>query len=789
MRRAKKGFKNAASQELNISSSIITETTPKTPAERSRDYRARKRQKSEENQESNDLTRITVEVEVHQEQDNSQPSTSTLPIKRKKKNFNRTCSIIINNNNINNNNIDDENHVNITNNTRRIQDNDLRVPYPTFHRHQNAHKEFKEKFINNSFGHVCSVCERLWFKEDLKYASIQHQEILNIILPHVSNDKIALCNTCLNALNKNNIPIMAVYNGFKYPQFPSHLPPLDILSERLISPRIPFMQIRRLRHVNGQYGILGQIINVPVDVDTMIKSLPRNVDDDYCINVHIKRKQIHKSSYLQGIINKRTIKTWLQFLLATPLYTMYEIKMDQSFFDNNSISTEIPLEDISEHIPIEESLTAQQHTLSWDEEQYLCIAPGEQNVPRSLLFDEHAEELSFPSIYLGEFRRFREGIKATPFMMASSELRRSDRRAVTPHHLLYVAMKIMRLRVRDSLTIAFKHVGKNTTVTRQQIEDEHYINNCIETNLAFYDQFRIQHVEKLSPFGKYYVVEYFKRIEFQHRGSPHAHILLWLNNAPIDAMGNDKIDAITLIDNLISVSSEEASGNIKLQTHKHTFTCYKRIGANGPQKCRFEAPFMPSRSTIILSPMQKEEPGFRDYFNQYKSIRVKLENKDYLDMDDFYKDNNILSDDHYHNILRAGINRPRVFFKRQPRQKWNNSFNPFILNKIKSNMDIQFITEEYSCAAYVAEYVNKTNRGVSHLQRLIIEIMNENPEFDIVEVTRKIGVNMLNHVEITSQEAAWYLLREPMSKCSTVVTTIPTMWPVDRQRIRKLKRH
>ncbi|GFV77860.1 ATP-dependent DNA helicase [Trichonephila clavipes] len=154
-RERKKALKNAASQELNISSSIITETTPKTPAKRSRDYRARKRQKSEENQESNDLTRITVEVEVHQEQDNSQPSTSTLPIKRKKTS------------------------------TERVQD-------------------------------------------------------------------------------------------------------------------------------------------------------------------------------------------------------------------------------ISEHIPIEESLTAQQHTLSWDEEQYLCIAPGEQNVPRSLLFDEHAEELSFPSIYLGEFRRFSE---------------------------------------------------------------------------------------------------------------------------------------------------------------------------------------------------------------------------------------------------------------------------------------------------------------------------------------------------------------------------------------------
>lgn len=82
------------------------------------------------------------------------------------------------------------------------------------------------------------------------------------------------------------------------------------------------------------------------------------------------------------------------------------------------------------------------------------------SVPISLLFDEHAEELSFPQIYLGQFRHFREGLSVTPFMMATSELRRSDRRGVTPQHLLYMAMKIMRLRIKQSLSIAFKHVGK-----------------------------------------------------------------------------------------------------------------------------------------------------------------------------------------------------------------------------------------------------------------------------------------------------------------------------------------
>ena len=33
--------------------------------------------------------------------------------------------------------------------------------------------------------------------------------------------------------------------------------------------------------------------------------------------------------------------------------------------------------------------------------------------------------------------------------------------------------------------------------------------------------------------------------------------------------------------------------------------------------------------------------------------------------------------------------------------------------------------------------------------------MNENPEFDIVEITRKMRVDRLNTIEMSSQEAAW----------------------------------
>ena len=72
------------------------------------------------------------------------------------------------------------------------------------------------------------------------------------------------------------------------------------------------------------------------------------------------------------------------------------------------------------------------------------------------------------------FRKFRDTVKVTPFMKASAELRCKDLRGVHPYHWLYMAVKIMR-RVRDCLTIAFKHVGTDTNITKEQVQSEEYI--------------------------------------------------------------------------------------------------------------------------------------------------------------------------------------------------------------------------------------------------------------------------------------------------------------------------
>lgn len=182
------------------------------------------------------------------------------------------------------------------------------------------------------------------------------------------------------------------------------------------------MQIRRLHHVNGQYGIFGRIINVPVSVNTMVNRLPRNVDDENYTNVHIKRKKIHKSSYVMVLVNKCTIKTSLQYLTTNFFYRLYEIIIDKSFFDITENVKNIAQDNILENITMEDSLTTQQQTLLWNNDSYLRILP-ERNVAQSILFDEHVEELYFLAIYLSQFREFYKGVHVTPFMMAT---RRSD---------------------------------------------------------------------------------------------------------------------------------------------------------------------------------------------------------------------------------------------------------------------------------------------------------------------------------------------------------------------------
>ena len=129
--------------------------------------------------------------------------------------------------------------------------------YPSFQQNLSAHMELNKKFLDNQIGHVCDICDRLWFKNDLKLILNNDATcsiyFIRTVLTNDSKPEVKICSTCFKTIKINNVPPLSVYNGFKYPPLSETLKnlPLDLVTERLISPRIPFMQIRKLRHVVG----------------------------------------------------------------------------------------------------------------------------------------------------------------------------------------------------------------------------------------------------------------------------------------------------------------------------------------------------------------------------------------------------------------------------------------------------------------------------------------------------------------------------------------------------------
>lgn len=90
-----------------------------------------------------------------------------------------------------------------------------------------------------------------------------------------------------------------------------------------------------------------------------------------------------------------------------------------------------------------------------------------------------------------------------------------------------------------------------------------------------------------------------------------------------------------------------------------------------------------------------------------------LEHGEFASLDEFLRAFDVRSGEEYSEILRAGASRPCVLHARTPAEKRVNAFNPWIGRVLDSNMDLQIILDHYACAAYVVDYVNKADRGIS----------------------------------------------------------------------------
>ena len=279
---------------------------------------------------------------------------------------------------------------------------------------------------------------------------------------------------------------------------------------------------------------------------------------------------------------------------------------------------------------------------------------------------------------------------------------------------------------------------------------------------------------KCEPIGK--VRDYFYRVEFQQRGSPHIHMLVWVESAPtLDSNSEDEI--VQFVDQYLTCSAKknDTSELVKLQTHKHSRTCRKK----GKPICRFGFPLPPLPRTMLLYPLEEEVEKYKKKGAELQKDMNEIQENVEMSFDDFLNKIAKMDFEDYIRCIRSSLRAPKVFLKRKPQEMRINLFNENMLLAWKANLDIQIVLEPYGCATYIVGYISKSQRGMSaQLDTAAKEARKGN--LDLKKQVRHIGNVFSNSVEVSAQEAVYLSLQIPLTKSTRDVVFVNTSTSEER---------
>ena len=236
---------------------------------------------------------------------------------------------------------------------------------------------------------------------------------------------------------------------------------------------------------------------------------------------------------------------------------------------------------------------------------------------------------------------------------------------------------------------------------------------------------------------------YWKK-EYQNRGAPHYHVLLWIHDAPV--IDRDEPEhVLKWIQERITCHIPDKDGSPELhrlvtryQLHKCSKYCKRRkkCGRSYITRCRFGFP-RPVCANAALNPVQES---------------LKSRNRIYQ--------------------LTRTESEVRV-----------NDYNPLLLMLWKANIDIQFIAEaSLALAHYVSGYVTKAER--SSMQEIWQEV-SENKS--IYSRLWSFGIRSLRFRECGLYEASDLLLGDHLTEKSNTVKWVDASMP--HKRSHRLKDH
>ena len=177
-----------------------------------------------------------------------------------------------------------------------------------------------------------------------------------------------------------------------------------------------------------------------------------------------------------------------------------------------------------------------------------------------------------------------------------------------------------------------------------------------------------------KPLGE--ISDYAIRIEFQARGSPHAHCVIWVKDAPKYRIDDDQL-VCDFIDQYITCGIPSEDGKLKelvllLQQHKHSSYCKRH------NKCRFTFPKPPSTKTLITQCDVQPDVVSNAQTVLSKVYPVLADNHADLSLEDILDKAEVTMSD-YMDALEVSTNGNVVLLKRNPSECNINNYNSSVM--------------------------------------------------------------------------------------------------------------
>ena len=634
-----------------------------------------------------------------------------------------------------------------------------------------------QKAVREGPYYICSVCNRILYRKTVTELKKSKYTIQHLFTGKKSFDKKEyICKTCSSKLSKGQIPCQAVHNKLMVDKIPSELECLEKLEQILISQRIVFEKIV-IMPKGQQRKIKGAICNVTVECDQTCTILPRPPESSGIIMLKLKRKlDFRDHVYFQAV--RPDIVHYSGRFAMNPEYLFFA----QFIIEQKKVSDNI---NIALTKLYGQSLTASH------------LRSNVQNL-QNLIFQDQA--------YL-----FLRQIPGTPpyWQKFMYEVIAMVKQLGIP--TWFMTLSCADLRWAELFQIIGRTQGLN--LTDKEIEGLTYNERCSMLNsnpvvVAKHFQYRVETFftevlfSKPNPIGK--IVYYALRIEFQMRGSPHLHALIWTSDCP-KLTNETKEDYIKYIDNHVQAYLPDRQKDSELfalvqtyQKHNHLKSCRKYTNV----LCRFNFGQFFTKRTVVAEPVSEKLDEYlrRDILTRRNEILSlvkeeinKVLNPNKPQYNSTTTEEKLLSslgvteEQYYWALSISGDSDFDLHLKRPLDSCFINNYFVAGIKGFRANVDLQPVFNHYKCITYVCSYFTKDETECSQA------IMNAAKEAKTSNLTikdslGKVGAAFLSTREVSSQACVYRCMPELwLRKVFPKTVFVSTDLPDNRIRVAKSK--